>query len=190
MRQTQLDSAEYYFLKSYQLKKETNELPGLAILNNNLASLYTRKNELDKARNHLHEAYTISSELGLLDELSENYLLRSNYYEKKGDLALSLTSYKNHKVLEDSILNKEKARALTEMQVRFETQQQEEELQAAEFKASVQQKLLSQQRVTILTLSGAALLLMGLILITYKQFLNKKKTANKYDYSCESCIIA
>ncbi|MEQ9302450.1 MAG: sensor histidine kinase, partial [Marinoscillum sp.] len=70
--------------------------------------------------------------------------------------------------LEDSLLNQEKARALTEMQIRFETEEKERALQEANENAILQERLLNNQKIVIWSLGFGLLLVVAILFLLYR----------------------
>ncbi|MEQ9301257.1 MAG: tetratricopeptide repeat protein [Cyclobacteriaceae bacterium] len=157
--QNQLDSAEYYYMKSLAIKEVLDQKTGLAILHNNLVEIYLTKNKLTKAESHLEAAQSISEEHGFLEQLAKNYQLWSSYYQHLGLYEQSLDAYREYDRYQDSLLNKEKTRAISEMRVRFETAQKEKALLESQERSKTQKALLEFQSIAIWSLICAVVLL-------------------------------
>lgn len=174
-RQNRFDSAEYYFLKSLKIKEEINNQAGLSILHNNLAALYIDWGKTSKSKLHLSKGEELASQRGQLKERTYNKKLWSEYYEVLGNNVQAIKSLKEYIFLRESLVNEERVRTVSEMQVRFDSERKEVEnkLQKTEIKS---------QEYIILTLiiSASALLIVSVLLFLLFRLKQKQKKATEW----------
>ncbi len=169
------DSSEYYLLGSLKAKATIPIHKGLSILHHNLARLYLARNKIDEVQLHLEKGKEVANQLGLLQDLTTNALLWSEYYEKTGNTKKALSAHKNYVSLKDSLSNKERSKSLLEMQTRFETQRLQENLDDAKETNDLQKSLLQQQQYTIASLSVGAIALLITAVLLYRLYRLKQK---------------
>ncbi|MEM7550493.1 MAG: histidine kinase dimerization/phosphoacceptor domain -containing protein [Bacteroidota bacterium] len=177
----QHDSSEFYSLKSFQLNKSINDKSGLAIVSNNLGNLYMAKKEWGEVHFYLNQAEELASEIGELETLKENYELWSTYYEEIGNSSKSLDYHKKLLIIKDSLLNQEKIRAISELQIQFETEQKEQEISFLNEQKQTQQALISQQNWFIWLLAISSVLFLVLSAVAYRSYSAKKRAHSKIE---------
>ncbi len=98
----------------------------------------------------------------------------SAYYEGTGQLNRAIQFHKEHDRLKDSLFNADKYRAIMEMEVKYNSEKKEQELELLTGKNEVQKlKLNRRNRIYITSLLGIGLLL----IITYTLFRNRQLRA-------------
>lgn len=111
-------------LKSFkQLKDKKN----LAYTYNSISSVYIRQQQNSEAERTLKEAQKLAKEVRALEVLMDNYFYFHQLDSARNKYQNALNWHKQFVILKDSIFNKEKARQITEMQTRYETQKKEQE---------------------------------------------------------------
>lgn len=170
-----LDVAERHYLEALQLAEQVEDKLTITNINNNLGELHLAKGDYKQARKHLDRARELAGEMQTLEVLRSNFELTSALYESLGRQDIALEYFKKQAVLRDSILNRDKQRALTEMQVKYETDQKEKDIANLNDKNSIQEQLLGQQQLSIYALVGTALLLLLLAFVIYNRYRLKNK---------------
>jgi tetratricopeptide (TPR) repeat protein len=119
------DKALEYYLKAYEMEKAMGSKNGMAIVMNNIASLYIDLEKFDEAEKYLLEALKLSKEInGLYLVRGNEYNLYSVYYStKRYDLALQ--HYKNCMAAQDSIFNEENTKKALKVQMQYEYNKKE-----------------------------------------------------------------
>lgn len=175
----EMEKAQSTYDQALALAVEASDRLLTATLYNKMANLALENTQYEKAKSYLQKGRRLSQEMQTLEILRRNYELSSELHERLGNQVQALSFFKQQSILRDSIMNKEKLKALTEMEVKYETDQKEKDIETLSQQASVREQLLSQQRITIYALFSAALLLLLLAFIAYNRYLLKNK-ANSY----------
>jgi len=123
----QFDTAVTYIQDYLKYCKSIESKEGIAIANLNLGNIYLEKGELKKAEGFLNESLSVAKSLGQLRTLQSVYATRSKLQEREGDTQLAFAYYKLSSQLNDSIFNIEKAKTITEMETKYETERKEQE---------------------------------------------------------------
>lgn len=178
MDQRKHDSAKPFLTESLQLRKETGDQQGIAITTNNLALLYYHQNQYSKALKLADEAHSLIRPLGLLEELRDNLEARVKILEALGKPEAALDAAKTLILVKDSLLNKQKAESLMEMQVKYETEKKIREIAMLEQKQKLQEVQLEVRQLVILGLIIVAALLIILGLVIRSKW-KKEKSSKK-----------
>ncbi len=135
--QGKLDEAEAYYLEALELGQNNGEktLPG--ILYRRLANLYMEKGEDQKALSYAQQALDVSKETGVKKKMITDYLVLANVYDSLGMYPEAYENYRQYHMLHDSILSEEKIAAMNELEVKYQTEKKEQEIQLLEEKAKV-----------------------------------------------------
>lgn len=153
----QPDSAIGMLEKALEIRKTTGESYGEAVVLNNLAKAWAAKNNNEKALVYFNSAEEIIRGLNTSWLQAEFFLARSEYFTRKGEYLKAIDDLRQFANLKDSIYSRQKAEALAEMQVLYETEKRDAEL------LKKQNELLSQkeQSQQIISLSILGLLFAG-----------------------------
>ena len=125
----ELDEAEKYLQRAWGQHVATGDKEGQAIVMTNLARLHYSLGNLQKALSNLKQAVLMISESGLLEEMRENLQVQLAIQEDLGMTAQAFATLKQLTLIKDSLLNRDKVRALMEMQTRYETERKEQKIQ-------------------------------------------------------------
>jgi len=129
LEQGELGDAETYLRRSWDQHIATGDKEGQAIVMTNMARLHHGLGSLQKALSNSRQAALMISELGLLEEMRENLEVQLAIQEDLGITSQAFATLKQLTIVKDSLLNRDKVRALMEMQTRYETERKEHEIQ-------------------------------------------------------------
>ena len=149
--------------KSLEIKYQNNDSIGIARSYNAFSAIYNRLKEYDNAEKYAKQALGIAERANNVDLLLDIYTNLSNALALKGkwDDAMTMTDLKDE--LKDSIFNKQKFEAIQELQIKYETDQKEQEIQHAKTTIGIQKK------ITILLLLLFLVLCICFVLVYYFQ---------------------
>jgi signal transduction histidine kinase len=166
------DSAYKYFELAIEFKNLSKERTGKAIVQNNFAEQLLKEHKLDKAEELFREALLVAKDIGFKD-LEDHILLKlSELYEKRGQAALALKTYKSHIDLKDSLFNIERVQVISEIETKYETEKKEQAL------LTKTEELIYMQ-IIVVVLIAVFLLTMTII------FLQKNRTKLKQERAME-----
>ena len=170
-----------YFTKSLEIREQMGSKQGIAVVYNNIGELYTQYNEYEKAIDYLKKSLVITSELGFKDLLFHNYgLLNKAYFnDQKLDSAyhyLSLLS-----ILKDTLNNQQRTNQLSELEVRFETENKEREIEVLEKEKIIQNEQVERQKWQIVAVVSGLVLSLVVVLMVYINLRSKSKAKEEIE---------
>ena len=156
----------------------------------NMGIYYQMLEEYDSAIYYTDSSIAVAIEHSALLEQKDSYLVLSECYESKNDYKNSLKSYQDFVLIKDSILDENGMRNIQEMETKYQTKQQQKELelkdlkikQEAEEKKYVKSK--NNFQFLIIGLAGAGMLLI-LVLIGRGYFTKRKSNIKLADINEE-----
>lgn len=165
-----LQEAKSYYEESLLLKQEQQDQQGQAITLNNLAHVEILKNNLSGAKIYLKQAEEIAERMGLLEDLNYNYELWVKLL--RGSRQYELAALYSDKLLKvrDSLLTKEKAERLAEIQTQYETERKEQRILLLEQEQALQQNAIRAREYLIASLIGGSVLIVLIALLVLNQY--------------------
>lgn len=129
----------YRYLENYQEAIRLNEeyldtyskfhtIDVVGNVHGSLARSYLSIGRVDKARAHNRISTQIRKENNFLFMLPNNYETESLIHEREGNFKLALEAYKNYKVAQDSVLNTQKDKRITELITEYEVKEKDQEI--------------------------------------------------------------
>lgn len=184
LQRNQPDEAIALLEKALEIRRSTGEAYGEAIVLNNLAKAWAGKNSDGKALEYFTAAENIIKGLKASWLQAEFFLARSEYFTRNGQYLRAIDDLRQFANLKDSLYSKQKAEALAEMQVLYETEKRDAEL------LKKQNELLSQRQKSQLTISLSILgvLLAGGVagVVVYRDRLRKKRALEALEKAHQS----
>lgn len=168
------DSAEYYLKQAYDIRKSITDNYAIAFTGNDLGQLYLDMGRLSDAISFLQEARAYAESEKNYTILIDNIDAMNDYYLMIGDTAKAYQALNQWAALRDSLHNEEKVKVL-ELHSAFELNRKEEERKLQEEKALDQSQLAEQRLLIIAGVTGAALILVVLILFVIRQRVRIKR---------------
>lgn len=157
-----------YYKKSISTASISSKSSSIAESYLNLGMVYLNRKEPSKAISSLLEGINYSQELSnkiYILHLNENL---SKAYELKNDYNEALTTYKQYHILYDSIFNKEKEKSLNELQIKYEVEKRESELQQSKL-------IILQEEKKTYIVSFTLILTVIILLLLYISYRKKHK---------------
>jgi two-component system, sensor histidine kinase ChiS len=171
-----MDSAEFYYLKSLDIALSNDILQNIISGYHNLGTLFQIQKKYPKSIEYLKlaEKYSLKSENKTFRVEIFNTL--SSVYKEINDFK-NAYFYKNLQLAyKDSIFQTDKQKAIEELELKFQTAktQQQIEIQKRELQETKLVAEMQKNQTYIILLIGGTLLLLALFIIFY--FIQKKKT--------------
>src|SRR5690606_31084870 len=158
-----------YLNKALQIRTESNDLEGQAILYNNLGSVYISLNKNDSAVYFFKKSNEFTTLIGFKEATRDNYLGLATAYDKLGKYKEAFEAHKNYLVYKDSLFNEESNKQIEEIRTQYETEKKEKQLIEQEVIITKEQLRVRQRNYTLV---GLALVLIFIIILSvyiYKQ---------------------
>ena len=177
-----IDASVPYVMACMQLA-DSIDIPSLRAASRSLyAKLKLQQGDADGAAILLDSlAGNLNYELGLRDQ-KELYELLAEAYSKKGDFKKAFQHHQTYKALSDSILGKISRDKISELEIIYETEKQEQKIALLDIENKTSQALIAQKDRTILIIAGGLSLLTILSLVLYvliRKYVRQKQALSK-----------
>jgi len=146
----QKDSAFNYFQKAKALYAGVENMQGLAEVYNHIGQIYLTKGDVVNAENYFTEGLSYTKQLGSKDFEATYYESLAKLYSKKGDFN---QAYKYHLLfydIKDSLITKESLKQIADMNVKYETEKKEQEINILNKEKELQNSNLRKQKLIII----------------------------------------
>ncbi|HEY8512189.1 MAG TPA: tetratricopeptide repeat protein [Cyclobacteriaceae bacterium] len=164
-----------FYNESLSIREAIGYNLGLTVLLKDMAEMLRRAGSAREALPYAKRSVAIAQESGMKPEEVGALKTLSSIYEELRDYNQSLKVHQQYAMLKDSLLDAEKTRQLSELQVKYETEQKEKEL-LAKSKAIelLEVRSVAERRVRI-SLLIAFLFMAGMVVVLYKRYKLKKQ---------------
>jgi signal transduction histidine kinase len=173
----QLDSALYYMRQSLGYKNEIEDKRGVALDMNNMGMVFKELERSDSSTYYLSESLKLAEEIGEINLASRNAEVLAETFSKKGDYKKAFEYQQKFSTYRDSVFNESKAKAIAEMQTRYETEKKEKEIQLLNKDNEIKGLAIKKQSVLRNSLIGGTILIIiiGLLLFNRYRISEKNK---------------
>ena len=169
-----LENAQF----SYALREKIGRKRDLLHSQQILAEIFLAQGDAKTAESWANESLALSQEIGLKADIKRNYGLLADIYEVQGRYALALDAAKAQFAWSDSLFNEEKLQTAKELEIKYEIQQQEQEIRHLQNENQISTlSLQRQKKAKRFLLIALGLSIFSIILIT--RVLNLRLLANK-----------
>lgn len=184
------DSALYHFQKSLDYANRLNNKNRVAIANYNLGKTYFEINDLDLAKEHLLLSYHSSVENNYKSLEKDNLFILSGIAEKEGDIPKALGYLKEANMLNDSLFNTEKIAKFTDLQVRYFTEQKNQENLLLKQENEIQEIAIRQQKLKTRILVVSGIFILGILFFIARSRISLKKLSARLEKSEKELLKA
>ncbi len=176
-----LDSGDYdkayaNLKESANLSRERNDIYSLSNTHNNLAKLYLKQKQYIQAQNNLNTAIELAKQINVKEWLLESYDLYHQLYSELSNYKKALEYYKLYSEINNSIYTTESSDRITEMKIKYETENLETENELLKKDNQIQLLELNRQKNLKNYWIAFSLLILALAVLSFSQFRLKKKT--------------
>ena len=160
------NQALIYHQSALKIRQDLGLKRELSLSYTALGSLNGKLRNYKVAEEQLLKAVQISEEIGAKTEIRKNYEALSELYEDRGDFEKALEFKNKYVIINDSLYNESKSQQIEELQVRFDSEKQQAEIDALEKDAVISDLKIKRQttlrNITIGVAMSAILLLFAL----------------------------
>jgi adenylate cyclase len=153
LQQNRNDLAETYINQALEILFELEDYSPICIYLIHMADIYVDKGDLIKATDFAKRSLSLSTKIGLKQQVSEASLKLSEIHELADNKAESLYFYKQHIAYRDSVVNIEKVQQISNMRTNFEVSQKQTEVDLLN-QQKANQKVLIFGLIAILAMTG------------------------------------
>lgn len=167
------------YKKALDIAKNTVDSSAIALGYQNVGYILGKLNRNTEAIDNFKKGLGISRSIGNPSVLRDGLLNISEYYEKLGKDNEALTYYQEYHILNDSIQGKEHLDAVSQLEIKYETEKKEKEIiTLSEQKLKDDIRIAEQQRQVkwlVVTIIGVILLSVLLFLLFKQRSKNKRQ---------------
>ncbi|GCC50107.1 tetratricopeptide repeat protein [Chryseotalea sanaruensis] len=176
------NEAETYFQQSLILQKAAYDQSGQLEALLSILKIKILKGDVTQAEKIIKEIDGLVYQVGSLKYLKQFLELKVKVFDLKKDFKNAFQSSQDLLVIKDSLLTKEKAEALLNMQIRYETEQKEQQIDLLEKEQVLQKLELEKNKLWIEGLIISALLLLVIALLVFLQFKSSQRNKKRNDF--------
>ena len=169
--QNKFDSAEIYIGRSIEIRKQLEDVQGMAMNYVSQGHLFMKMQQFEKAILSLNKGIELAKEVKYADLIKQGHRSLSQAYKGLNQLEKSLFHLEQSYQLNDSLLSTKKIQALSDMEVKYETEKKEKVI-AQKQADLVKQEIKLQERNLWLFIAIAigciVLLTAGFLVWTYR----------------------
>ena len=170
-----------YHQRALELREKLGMKLELAMSHNQIALIYLELENYPLAEKNIKKAITISEEIGAKTQLQDNYEVLSKIHEASGEYEQAL-AFKNKAVtLKDSLFNEAKSKQIEELQVRYDTEKQQNAIASLQKDAEINDLKLERQKTLRNILIGVALATTLSFLYAFKRYKQKQREKQAID---------
>ena len=158
-----------YLKQALVLNEKTRDKINVSASYSLLGETYLQVYDYTRAIEHLNEGLAIALEIGSKYQIETCSRLLATAYEKTYDLKNSIRHLKVSQVYKDSIFNEASLRHITVVRAKHESDKAKYEIQQLNNETSLQKKLISQQKKTILLFTFFVLAFIAGSILIYRQ---------------------
>ena len=165
-----------YYLSALKIYEEMN-MEGGNIVYQNLGKFYIETNDFKNAGKYLNKYLQIAKESGDKDAESTSYKYLADLYDKQNNIPEAYKFLKLHFELEDSLVIKENAKQINEMEARYQNEKKAKEITILQKDNEIKQLTINESRIHVFELAAGIILLflMGLLFFQWNQLRSRQK---------------
>jgi len=170
------DEALSYHLQSLDFNTQTGNLFSIANSKYNIAQLYFETDNYEKGFQYLSEGLPIAIELQSNDLIMDMYKEMASYYDNNSNYRKALEYHNLYRQVADTIFNQESNDRIAAMQVKFEAERKNEEIQLLKQDQNIRNLQKKKQNNLITYLVVTSLLFLAFGIIGLNSYRTKKST--------------
>ncbi|MCF8234224.1 MAG: helix-turn-helix domain-containing protein [Bacteroidales bacterium] len=173
------DSAYYFFSLANEVTGKDPDKRGQLYTLSGLGDLKKDKGEYQAALKYYLEALKLLDEV---NDLNSNFYLHkqiASVYQLMNHFSKALEYYRTYTTLKDSALQKDREKAIAQMQIRYDTESKEKEIDILRKTKQLQQTRLKQNQVYIIMFATGFFIVLTLSVIIFIQRRKKQIAYNR-----------
>lgn len=158
MEKKEFESAFHYFQKAVEIRKLESDQRGIAQCYNNIGKNYYYQKNFTQAEQYGQMALGLGRKIGNLESVRISLEILTGIYDSIGDFRNAYKAFKEYKTISDSLFNSESMARISQLEVRYEFQQQQRI-----FNLEIRRREAEEQKRQIIYLSIAGVLFFSLL---------------------------
>jgi tetratricopeptide (TPR) repeat protein/two-component sensor histidine kinase len=164
-------------LKAIELCIEVGEKRNLSAAYVNLSEVYLKTGQTAEAIRYARLGADVSQEIEFIEKESDAWWMLSNAYRASGRYKEGLEALHKFYKLDSTMLNQTKALQISDLNIKYETEKKENEIDRLAQMAEIQALQLSQQRYLIIGGAIVLLLVIAILVLYYRQRADRQAQA-------------
>lgn len=164
-----------FYLDAEKISMQEEDFAVLSEVFSKMAKAYFLLNKQDLALEYCNKCLNLAQQTFSVEVLCNTHAILSDIYLSKEMLKQSLYHYKLHSHMKDSIFNAVKYRAMTEMEIKYETEKKETQIALYEEQSRVHKLEITQKNRLMLVIAFGAIMILIIIFLLYRQGKMKAK---------------
>jgi len=179
--QGEYEQATQYFQKALDVSRELGDNYHLAIAYINIGRVAAKAGNINDAILKTREGMNLAIKHNLRFLIAMAMHELADYYAQKNDYATAFRLSREHYQLSQSILNEEKLRQISELEIGFQAREKQQQIELLEQETQINQMRLRQSEIWIfvMALVFLVLLISGIFTVVYMRQRNKILLKNK-----------
>ncbi len=175
MELNQLNKALQYVLRADEINEHLKDKANLIYTKSLIGDIYFKRKRYYNAQTYYNKAIVVAKEIDAKQDLHDLYEKLSKLFEASGDISNSYKYYKLKTELDDSLINRDKQKAIEELQTKYETKKKEQEIELLNNEKKLSAAVQKNQRIIIFSLIGGLLLVLFMVFIIIKRNIERRK---------------
>lgn len=169
--------AEKYYLEMIEKEKLTHQQNGYTCVTNlTIAEFYVNRHQYYNAISYLNKILALPAVAVLPNKMKDAQLLLFKVDSAAGNYLSAIQHFQMHKTLNDSLFNETKSQQIEELQIQYETEQKEKDIQLLQNESTLQQSRLAQANLAKNITFGGITLLLIIVSLLYNRYRLKQRS--------------
>ncbi len=173
--------------EAIKYKKEFNDIEGLARCYVGVSRAYLKLGELKMALSFADSALTYGESIDVIEHIVSSYYLKKEIFAALGNYPEAYKMSVAYKSFSDSLMNERKARAVNEIEIKYQTKFLEEENELLRLQSSLDAEKMRRQDMMFYAFLIISILLAAILLLVI-YFQSRQKRLNKSLYKKNQII--
>lgn len=169
------DEAEEYLKRAIEFFDEQNYNINLTGAYLYLAKLYNRSNRYDKALNYAKEGHDLAMSIEQSQYTLEGYEMMAEIYANLGNFENAYEQFQHYHEFHAEVMDSERISQINKMQIQFDVEQKDREIELLSNQAALQEAELTEQRLWRNYLITGLVLFAIILLLFYRLYVHKKR---------------
>jgi tetratricopeptide (TPR) repeat protein len=167
------DQALNYYTRAFRLSETLQDPAKMSACLNSIGTIYFRRGDNEKAIESEKVALKYASQAGSKKDIQNAYYNLATMHEKIGEYKKSIVYFRQYTLMHDSIFTSESTRQIAEMQVRYESEKKEKEVELLKKEQTL--LMLTNRNQKIIFAAIAGLIAMAGAVFYFRAQTNKQK---------------
>ena len=173
--QKKYDDALKYLSKGLEIVENIGDKKSHATYLNTIGQCYLSLNKPAIAKNYYERALSIGVATGNKEEMRGSYLNLADLSYKNGDYKQAYDYHNLYSNMKDSLFNEENSAQMNDMQAKYDSEKQEQEIELLNKDKEIQTANFKQQQIITWSIGAGLLIVIILAFFIFRQFKEKQK---------------